>query len=129
MSPVTRPAKLTVRFGLAVLLGTLPVASQAGTVYRCLQNGTVTFTQNAADPTCQPLDVKPYEPDPEVAARKRNELNQWRDDRSQSMAEGRQKKSRQRNRTTDVETPGQADPGTVTPMLPLDLNQVPRTDP
>lgn len=126
MSPMSQPAALAGRCGLAVLLGLLPTLSQAGTVYRCLQNGTVTFTQNAADPSCQPLDVQPYEPDPEVAARRKDELNAWRDSRSRSLAEERRKKSRQGNKPSGVATSGQAEPGAATPLLPLDLNQLPR---
>lgn len=127
MSHAATPAG---RLGLTVLLGVLPAASQGETIYQCVRNGIVTFTQTAPDSGCQPLDVRPYVPDPEVATRRKDELNTWRDSRSQALAEARRKKSRQQNKTTDVETRGRIDPGAATPLLPLDLNLNPvqRTD-
>ena len=98
LSPPAALHRQTGRIGLALCLGIWPAGMiQAGTIYRCLQNGAVAFTQHAADPSCQPMDVKPYEPDPDDAARQWEALKQWRDDRSQAWREGRRKQAAKQN--------------------------------
>lgn len=82
------------RIAPALLLAGITTApAGAESIYRCMQNGVPAFSRNAADPSCQPIDVNPYEPDPEATARQKEELRKWRDGRSQALAEGRRKKT------------------------------------
>ncbi len=85
--------------GLA-LVG-MVAAAHAGPVYRCLQNGSVAFTQNASDPSCEPIEVNAYEPDPETVSRQKESLKKWRDDRSKTLSEGRRKKSGKKNQLAE----------------------------
>jgi hypothetical protein len=106
---MSQPAALyrqTGGIGLAVCLVIWPAGViQAGTVYRCLQkSGAVAFTQYAVDPSCQPVNVQPYEPDPDDAARQQEALKKWRDDRSQAWREGRQKKAAKKPATGNRDT-------------------------
>jgi hypothetical protein len=68
----------TTTFVLLSALATIPLTSSAETVFRCTENGKTAFTANPAGPSCQPLDLKTIEPDPQEAARQRQELEQWK---------------------------------------------------
>lgn len=89
-----------------LLLGVVAAPAHAGPVYRCFQNGSVAYTQNASDPSCEPIEVNAYEPDPETVSQKKDELRKWRDDRSKTMTEGRQKKSGRKQKPREAGTQG-----------------------
>jgi len=88
------------------LLSIVAASAHAGPVYRCFQNGSVAYTQNASDPSCEPIEVNAYETDPETVSQKKDELRQWRDDRSKSLSEGRRKKSGRKQRPREPGTEG-----------------------
>ena len=113
------------RIAPVLLAGIMIAPAEADNVYRCIQNGVPAFSRNGADPSCQPIDVNPYEPDPESTARQKEELRKWRDSRSQALTEGRRKKSRGKSRSGSIPGTGDpANPGSATaqPKLPNELD-------
>ena len=88
------------------LLGVVTGPVHAGPVYRCFQNGSVAYTQNASDPSCEPIEVNAYEPDPETVSQKKDELRKWRDDRSKALTEGRRKKTGRKQKPREPGTEG-----------------------
>ena len=93
---------------VAVLcLGLLSGTTTAGSVYRCIKNGSVAYTQSNDDPSCQPIEVNAHEPDPEEAARQQDELRKWREDRGKFSEQRRERKSagRGKNRTVRENDP------------------------
>ena len=93
---------------VAVLcLGLLSGTTTAGSVYRCIKNGSVAYTQSNDDPSCQPIEVNAQEPDPEEAARQQDELRKWREDRGKFSEQRRERKSagRGKNRTARENDP------------------------
>ena len=106
-SPVpARPKSLRRLVGrctcLGLLLGVVADPAESAPVYRCIRNGSVTYTQNASDPECEPIEVNAYEPDPETVSQKKDELRKWRDDRSKSLGEGRRKRNGKKQRQGDA---------------------------
>ena len=104
-NPRQRPWILT---AAAVLcLGLLSGTTTAGSVYRCIKNGSVAYTQSNDDPSCQPIEVNAHEPDPEEAARQQDELRKWREDRGKFSEQRRERKSagRGKNRTVRENDP------------------------
>jgi hypothetical protein len=47
-------------------------------VFRCVENGRTVFSQSATNPSCQAIELRSEQPDPESASRQRLELEQWR---------------------------------------------------
>ena len=88
------------------LLSIVAASAHAGPVYRCFQNGSVAYTQNASDPSCEPIEVNAYEPDPETVSQKKDELRKWRGDRYKAVTEGRRKKSGRKQKSREVGTEG-----------------------
>ena len=68
MHPAQRKTGRGSAIGLCAALCFSP-ASPAASVYRCVQNGTIAFTQQPSGTGCEPLDVKTYEPDPAQATK------------------------------------------------------------
>jgi len=104
-NPRQRPWILT---AAAVLcLGFLSGPAIAGSVYRCIKNGSVAYTQSNDDPSCQPIEVNAHEPDPEEAARQQDELRKWREDRGKFSEQRRERRSagRGKNRTARENDP------------------------
>lgn len=103
-----------------ILVGAAAFPVQADTVYRCLQNGIVTYTESATHPSCQPMDVTPYEPDPDAVAQQKETLKKWRDARSETFNERRRKKAEDRPVEAEPTTLPAAppEPPVTTPLLP-----------
>ena len=91
---------------IIALLGFVTAPVEAGPVYRCFQNGSVAYTQNASDPSCEPIEVNAYEPDPETVSQKKDELRKWRDDRSKALTEVRRKKTGRKQKSREPGTEG-----------------------
>jgi hypothetical protein len=49
----------------------------AETAFRCIENGKTVFSEISIGPSCQPLDLKVYRPDPQEVERRQRELEQW----------------------------------------------------
>ncbi len=106
MHPAQRKTGRGSAIGLCAALCFSP-ASPAASVYRCVQNGTIAFTQQPSGTGCEPLDVKTYEPDPAQATKQRDELNRWREGRSKALQAARQRKAGahpEARKTQDEET-------------------------
>jgi hypothetical protein len=95
----------------ALCLGFLPGPCVAGSVYRCIKDGSVAYTQRADDPSCQPIEVNAHEPDPEEAARQQDELRKWREDRGKLAGQRRERRTVGRARSKN----GRGDEPQVTP--------------
>lgn len=80
------------RLGALLLTTTLASApSGAITVYRCVENGSVAYRQNASDPSCEALDIQSEEPDAEAVTRQREALDQNRERRTKARESRRQR--------------------------------------
>lgn len=80
------------RLGALLLTTALASApSNAVTVYRCVENGSVAYRQNASDPNCEALDIQSEEPDPEAVTRQREALDQNRERRTKARENRRQR--------------------------------------
>jgi hypothetical protein len=86
----------------ALWLGLLSGPALAGSVYRCLKDGSVAYTQRADDPSCQPIEVNAHEPDPDEAARQQDELRKWREDRGKLTGQRRERRTAGRARSRNV---------------------------
>ncbi len=77
----------------ALLLTTALASGSSGavTVYRCVENGSMAYRQNASDPSCEALDLQSEEPDAETVARQREALDQTRERRSKARESRRQR--------------------------------------
>lgn len=77
----------------ALLLTTALASGPSGavTVYRCVENGSMAYRQNASDPSCEALDLQSEEPDAETVARQREALDQTRERRTKARESRRQR--------------------------------------
>lgn len=68
----------SVRLVIALTLLAQANTADAGSVFRCVENGKTSFSATATGPTCQPLDLKEAAPpDPNAVARQQRELEEW----------------------------------------------------
>jgi hypothetical protein len=79
---------------LAALLTAPPAPAAAETVFRCDENGKTIFTQNPSGASCQPLELKVIEPDPEEAARQRRESELWNEERERLVQQSRDREAK-----------------------------------
>ncbi|MFN5744724.1 MAG: hypothetical protein ACK443_01320 [Methylococcaceae bacterium] len=62
-----------------LILRTGPI--RAETVFRCIDNGRTAFTERASGPNCEALNLRAPQPNPDDAARQKEALRQWSEDR------------------------------------------------
>lgn len=114
------------RLGAALLVTALAFTPSGGavTVYRCVENGSIAYRQNATHPNCETLDILTEDPPAEAVASQREALDQQRARRLQA------RESRRQGTGTKKES-GRATEQDSAPALPpiprdLDFGDAPR---
>jgi hypothetical protein len=110
------------RAALFILLSSLaaiPSIGSAETVFRCTENGKTTFTAKPTGPSCQPRDLKVIEPEPQEAARQRQELENWKareaDETRRIMEREARTEAQRRKAELDALGPARTQTGTAYP--------------
>jgi hypothetical protein len=94
----------------------------AETVYRCIDHGQTAFTERASGPNCEALNLHTPQPNPDDAARQKEALRQWSEDRERTAYDPRRKRTSSSSRSRSEPPSDRLDNPRPVPSLPQALD-------